>query len=255
MEENLQSDSYLLGKFVGMVQGMEDAVPGAEQKGDHWGEHLLPLFTANMESSLHLASKIVGNLPRSLEVSGKVLSVEDITRLLSSIDIEALKSNIVEEEYISGYRNWKMSDTEETAETVKASVNCTEENSELITENTMNLEMNVAYSTNPSYNLGVFLANLQCMEECIAEAGGDVSASRIENILLLIEMSFDSSMQIVDKILSTLPETTVFKGKEVSILQLKKARALLDVEGMSKTSLDVSEFKRGYEVQHSQYLT
>lgn len=231
MEQERSKHSYLLGRFVGMVQAMEDAVAGVVPKGEHWGEHLLPLFTANMESSLDLFGKIISHLPSSQWIRGREVSLEDVKQVFQRLDIGLLTEGILEKEYIRGYHQWF--DGELPCESV---------------------EEEGLQGGDTSFHLGVFLANLQCMEEYIAYRGGFVPECKIENILLLLELNFDSSMQIVDKVLSTLPETVVFKGQEVSIAQLRKARWHLEEDGISGLCLDLEQVKRGFTFQKEQFL-
>lgn len=225
------TQSYLLGRFVGMVQGMEDAVAGATPKGEYWGEQLLPLFTANMASSMDLFGKIISHLPETQCIRGREMSLEDVKQVFQRLDFDLLTEEISETDYIRGYHQWHDRDITSDSGTPTG------------------LE-----GGNTSFHLGVFLANLQCMESYISYQGGFVPACKIENILLLLELNFDSSMQIVDKVLSTLPETVVFKDKALSIAQLRSTRQILEQDGISDSSLDVEQVKKGFAFQKEQFL-
>lgn len=231
MREEILRQSYLLGDFVGIVQSMEDAVEGAVPKGNHWGEHLLPLFTANMDSSMQLTAKIITHLPHTLTIkNGKEVSIQDLKVKLEALDIDILKKEIDEEEYVKGYKSWFGERISETTEQMEG-------------------------SPNQCYNLGVFMANLQTMEEAISVHQGDFSGSKIEDILLLLETNFESTMQIVDKVLARLPETIVFQGRDLSIKQLIQARSRLDFQTLSSMPLDHDQFQRGYHFQRKEFLT
>lgn len=224
--------SYLLGRIVGLLQVLEETVGGVAARGEHWGEYLLPLFMANMESSMQLAGRLVGQLDVSegFEFAGRRFSLDDVKIILEKLDMEVLKEEIVEGEYVRGYHHWY----EEVGE-VLSDVDIFEEVLER--------------AGSPSYSLGIFLGNLKCMEEDIALATGLVPECRIENIMLLLEVNYESSMGIVDMILRKLPDTVVFRNRELSIEQLKKARVSLQENGMSGGILLFDEVKEGYEFQ------
>lgn len=259
MNENKSHHSFLLGDFVGMIQTMEEAVPGAQAKGDQWGQHLLPLFIANMGSSIQLACRIITNLQGSVEVNGKTLTMEQLKEKMEELDIEILENGIDEEKYTEGYHLWYgekqvVTPESEKMETVQASPSNGLDNLNEVTKSKEESKVPTA-PTSPSYSLGVFMANLQGLEEEILDQGGDLAGHKIEDLLLLLETNFDSTMQIVDKVLVMLPETIVFKGHETSIEQLKKSRTLLNTEKLSSLTLDQQKFKAGYNYQRSEYFS
>lgn len=242
MEDKLLEHSYRLGRFTGMVQAMEDALPEAVNKGEHWGEHILPLFMANIHSSLQIAGKIISHFPADLSVAEGMVTAETIKEFLSHIDIELLDKNIDETQYKAGYLNWCP---------LSSSPNLEEKNSTTLEYKT---DL-ISEHHNPSFNLGVFMANLQCIEEHHISTTGKHSDMGMANMLLLLQTNFESTMQLVDTLLAKLPEMSIFKENEASIAQLQKARTLLDIEVLSSMPLDLEQFEKGFDTQVTQYLS
>lgn len=229
MNDLVLDHSFKLGSFTGMVQAMEDAVVGARPKGEQWGEHLLPLYMANIESTIQIASKIMSNLPKTAMINGVEVSVEEALTILKEIDIQLLEHNIHDDSFRQGYHRWQDRDAG---------------------------PVEVKDVSNPCYNLGVFIANLQCMEEAMLLSDPTSSpTAKIEHILLLLEMNLDSTMQIVDKILASLPETVIFKGKDISIEQLLKSRKLLSQMNLRELEFRKDIFMDGYHNQLRYYLS
>lgn len=234
MKEKQLEHSALLGRFVGMVQAMEDALPDAQPKSPHWGVDILPLLSANIHSTLQMFKNILTLLPEETAIDGTIYSTPELLADLQEIDVELLRCGIDSDYYEKGYREWHKKIKQSTF-----SMRCP-------------LEDDI--SNHPSYHLGVILANLRSMEAAAIKSDAFTDTYEMDDILLLLETNLESTMQLVDKLLSTLPEHTLIKGSDLSVEQLKKSRSYLNVEEMEKNALDMSEFRRGFRTQTMEYL-
>lgn len=195
--DQITNPSYLLGTFLATVQSMEEAVPNKVPKGDDWGEQIFPLFSANLESTMQMAKTIVASLPPSVTIKeGQTITLDDLQNIVNRIDFAALQNgNIHKEDFIRGYHMDKTEDY-------------------------------VAKPSNHSFNLGVFMASLYCMEQG-SLSHQDVNPNQGEDIFLMLNLNFENTMQMAEKVISTLPQTATFHGKEITIGDMKSAYELI----------------------------
>lgn len=225
MKEKQAEHSALLGRFVGMVQAMEDALEGATPKSPQWGMEILPLFSANINSTLQIIKNILSHLPEETEINGTIYTTLEALADLQEIDIELLRYGVDSMYYEKGYCGW-----EKKIKQSHFTMRCSKD------------EM-----VSPSYHLGVLLAHLKRMEEAALNQDGVCSSYTMDELLILLDTNLESTLQLLDKVLSSLPETVVFKDSSISLSQLKQVRSYLTPEELDP--LDMSEFRRGFRAE------
>lgn len=218
-----QSPSYLLGQFVAMLQIMEESYQEHKQKGDDWGEQLLPLFHANFESTMSIGGKMMQMMPESVILpNGATFTLTEIIEQVQQIDLNYLEETGVEtESYLQGYRNWRQGDA--------------------------------PVASDHSYNLGVFMATVTCMELAANEMSSFGIVEKPEDILLVLQVNFDSTMELVKQILTTLPKSATFNEKSISISEVVHAYSVLDLEHLAENPLNKELFLQGFQEQTSYY--
>ncbi len=227
MGNPVHHSSFVLGKFVYQVQAMEEAIPHQRKKGADWGEQVLTLFSANLESTLQMIEKIIGDLPESLTLpSGDLVSKGDLHGLLTEIDFLQLESLGIEKDvFLEGYHH--PFSTEEPVEEEKIFVP-EEEQSQ-------------------SYYLGVFMGTLFCLEKAVAPQSLEPERDYGEDNFLLVEINLHTAMQLAQKTIATLPQVAEFRGKPITLKQLEEASAMLQQERLFGESLLKKEFLRGFQ--------
>lgn len=213
-----KNSHYLLGQFTAMVQAMEEANnPTHPQKGDNWGEQVLPLYTANVTGTLEFVGKIISELPPTIHLPQRDCTLTQLKELFDQINVAELEEHLDTALFLKGYKDW--------------------------------INHTVAVPSDDSFNLGAFMGVLQNMEHAAHPKQDSKAYDTAEDIFLLFNMNFDSTMQIAQKVISTLPETALMKGKEFSIQQVKEAYNLLDMNYLAQNPLDKDQFVSGYNSQ------
>lgn len=215
--KNTPSDSYMLGKFVAMVQTMDESVPNHKPKGDDWGEQLLPLFYANLDSTMEMIGRVLRNTPSSVvTLRGEKLSQSQLQKLMESINFQSLRlDGVAKKGYLSGYLAWR-GENERTP-------------------------------SDHSFNLGVFMAVLTCMETASKTKSATLIVNELEDIFLLLQVNFNNTLTLAEKILATLPATAAFMGKEISVDEVIQAYRVLDLPHFQEHPLDFASFQTGFQ--------
>lgn len=227
MGNTVQHSSFVLGKFVYQVQAMEEAMPPHGKKGADWGEQVLTLFSANLESTLQMMEKIIGDLPESLTLlSGDVVSKGELHGLLSEIDfVQLVKEGILREAFLEGYKH--PFSVEEPVE---------EEEVFLPEE-----------AQSQSYYLGVFMGTLFCLEKAVSHQSLEPERNHGEDNFLLVQINLHTVMQLAQKTIVTLPQEAEFYGKPITMKQLELASAMLQQEQLLGETLLQKDFLRGFQ--------
>lgn len=214
-----KSSSLLLGKFVAMVQALEESCPNQQKKGEDWGRELLPLFQTNFRTTFLLVGKILDFLPISLTLEqAEIVTVEEMKKLGRDILTYFQNNEVINpEEYIYAYNSY-----------------CYGEK---------------PYPSDPSYNLGVIMATVTCMELAENEMSTMGIVASAEDIILFLEVNFSATIELVLKIISNLPKTALFNGKKIDIKTVIATYPVGKLEYFEDKPLDKVQFRRGYEKQ------
>lgn len=217
------TESYKLGRFVAMIQTLDEAYRNHEPKGDDWAEQILPLFHANFESTMQISGNILEVAPEEAEtVTGKIVRKSDVKELGQGINLQELcTEGIVTEEYLRGYHAFHKGEP--------------------------------MVNSDHSFNLGAFMATVTCMELAVNQMSSMGIVEKGEDVLLFLEVNFHSTMDLVKKIVQTLPHTATFQDKEITLEEVVEAYTVLDVEHFSEHPLSKERFLAGYSEQMDFY--
>ncbi|MFI3254657.1 MAG: hypothetical protein R3Y63_10020 [Eubacteriales bacterium] len=214
-----ENKSFLLGQFVFLVQAMEESLVSSPDKGENWGEQVLLLFKANLESTLQMMEKIISNFPESVAISSeRIVSRGDLHKLVTKIDFSTMNSqDVLEEAFLQGYQNpFGMKEEEEE-------------------------------KTSQSYYLGVFMGTLFCFEKAISPLPLEDGRNHGEDSFLLVNINFNTAMQMAEKTISTLPPTAELNGKGITLEDLQRAYRPLDKKSLANTVLEQEDFVFGFD--------
>ncbi len=222
----MSNKNYMLGQFVYLVQAMEETQPNVPQKGTGWGEQILTLLTANLESTLQMMVKIISGLPDSVTIaSGETISHGDLHHLVLEIDFSSMSSeDIVREDFLDGYEH---PFGEEVVEEEKNS---------------------------QSYYLGVFMGTLFCLEQAVSSIPLEQGRDHGEDSFLLVNINFNTAMQMAEKTISSLPQTAELNGKSIALADLEKAYLPLEKETLGTATLSQEEFVYGFDQVLKKYF-
>lgn len=168
---------------------------------------------------------ILNHLPQETQINGTIYTTLEALADLQEIDIELLRHDVDSAYYEKGYRDWEKK----------------------IRQSHFTMRCSMDELVSPSYHLGVILAHLKPMEETALQQDGAHQSYTMDELLLLLETNLESTLQLVDKVLSSLPETVIFKDSNISLSQLKQIRSYLTPAELDP--LDMSEFRRGFRAQ------
>lgn len=214
--------SYQLGQVLELLQVMEETLPQSKPKGKEWADQLLPLFQANLESTLQMVLKACSTLPPKVTVSdGRECTLSQVETLVKSIDFAKIQGgNINDEDYLSGYHGDPAPPQSWT-------------------------------TASHSFTLGVFMGQLHCMEQ--ASSTSSDSATPAEDAYLMLNLNFSTTLQMIMKTIGTLPKTTQYHGKEITLEELKVAYDALDMDILTQSSLSKEEFEQGFQTVLDRY--
>lgn len=231
MSKQKNTSSYLLGKFVFYVQSMEETMPNVSPKGSDWGAQILPLFLANLDSTLQMMEKNLSTLPQSATLAtGETLTRGDLQEIVNQIDFKILSDGQLEGDFfLKGYENQPLT-PEKPAE---PAVN----------------------EDSQSHLLGVFLGTLFALEKATTATPILPQRNHGEDSFLLFQINFNTALELTEKSISALPQTEEVYGKGVSISALKQAYQPLNKEILSTTPLVQGEFVHGFQQVLDKYLS
>ncbi len=216
MNEN-NTPSYLLGTFVAMSQKMQEVDSATPARGQDWGEQVLPLFQANLDSTLQISEKALGSLPETAVLPcGRIIEKKDIVETFQKIDLGKLRGGCIQEtEYLAGYHRWQ---------------DGTEDRS-------------------PSEQLGRFLALVHFLEQVYL---GDSHASFQhpgEDLYLMLEINFNSTLEIGKKVIQTLQTSQPATACALGLQDLKEAYEAVDFTAFAQEPLEKQDFLLGFQRQ------
>lgn len=221
--ENNQNQSHLLGQFVAMVQAVEENHQEGTPKGAGWGTQIFQLLQANLPCTMELLGRILATLPDTTQLNnGKMINLAEIYEIISKLDVPHLTlGGLNAQEFQQGYFHYS--------------------------NETMDL------SSDHSYNMGIFMAKVTCMEMCANDMSRLGIVEKAEDIITFLEVNFQTTLDLVIKIITSLPDQAVYNGKELTKHQLIQAYSLLDLDYLRVNGLVNQRFTQGYEGQMDFY--
>ncbi len=219
--EVTENPSYLLGVVLEEIQRMEEAT-GKSRSAD-WGQQMLPLFQANLESTMQMVLSACGSFPPSTTTpDGRTLTLVQVEAQVKALDFGKIQGgNINEEDYLAGYRR-----QEAPAE---------------------------SWTTGShSFNLGVFMGHLHCLEQ---GAGHTSAHTTAEDNFLMLNLNFSTTWQMVVKSIGNLPKSVSLQDQTITLEELKVAYDALDLDILAEATLCSEDFTKGYQMVLDRYHT
>lgn len=236
-----KNTSFLLGKFVYLLQAMEETMPNQEKKGADWGEQVLLLSMANLHSTLQMMEKVLSNVPDSATIpSGQTITRQDMHNLIDEMDLSIFRAESLDKDlFLQGYQNPFSSLSENPSYTRNSNSNSQE---------------NRDNSRSQSHHLGCFMGILSCLEKSLLEQSIEPDRNYAEDAYLLFSINFQTAMQMAQKSIGALPQSEeVFSGG-VSLSGLKSAFSLLNLDVLSNETIKKTDFIQGFQQIMSEYL-
>lgn len=241
---NEQNPSYLLGHLVSMVQKMENAQMENSISNSPWGEEMLLLFQANLESTMSILVKTIQNLPETVRTpQGVALQRSHIELSLKSIDFNFFDQNpLCPLGYQACFAGKSLEEWQKSNENAGQTppppppAQVAKVNSDIPQEKDQH-----------SRYLGEFMAYFHCMERGKGIIPPYEGQNQGEDSYLLFEMNFQNAWRLVQTGIPILPESVQFRGQELTMDQLKEAFQRLNHDKLTAGTLHKEGFLQGYQ--------